>query len=66
MNTLLKLLTLFNLSFVAFSAPECPILDCTDRPREDKLCFKQVGGNPVIQVYFYPCDENSICDLDYT
>ncbi|CDW72072.1 UNKNOWN [Stylonychia lemnae] len=43
----------------------CPILECTDKSRDDKLCFIHSGTNPVTTVKFYPCNEGFVCDLDY-
>ena len=43
----------------------CPVLDCTDKPRDDGLCFKHSGTNPANSVLFYPCSSGKICDLDY-
>lgn len=47
------------------NAYSCPTLECTDKPRDDKLCFNHEGGNPVSRISFYPCESGYICDLDY-
>eukprot|EP00347_Sterkiella_histriomuscorum_P016797 403351817 len=43
----------------------CPTLECTDKSRDDGLCFQHSATNPVTKLNFYPCDSGQICDIDY-